>query len=477
MKCNKILAAASVIAFFVVAWGTVRADEVLDSKVGAQAVSATAPASMPTMSGVGDDSLSYYGIRLYGTIDVGYVYQTHGTPLNLNSGSGMEYSIQKNSNKSISAFAPNGLGQSNIGLKGEKELVDGLLGLFKLEAGFDPLSLRLADGPASLIDNNGISLKNQSSNGDSSRAGQIFNSAAYVGLKAKSYGTLTFGRQVTLQADSVIKYDPNTVSCAFSVIGCSSTAQGIGDKQNGRLNSSLKYSNQIGSFRVGALYQFGGKQYQLFSPDGVSGSAEELVFGGDYGSFSADLIYSHKNGAISAASLTAAQMLILPANSLSATVSDNTSYALMGKYNAGLVTVYAGYEHIRFANPSSPLPVGTIDIGGYTLSTLTQNAYTNNKILNWYWAGLKYAATPRLNLTGTYYGNSQNSYKGNGCTDAAYSSCSGTFDAESFVATYSLTKHLSTYGGAMWSQAHNGLASGYLYTSTVTIMVGGRFTF
>ncbi len=477
MQRNKILAAASVAAFFVVVGGTVRADEVSDSKLGAQAVPAAVLASAPTMSGGGDDSLSYHGITLYGTIDVGYAYQTHGTPLNLNSGSGLEYSIQKNSNNSISAFAPNGLGQSNIGLKGEMELVDGLSGLLKLEAGYNPLSLRLADGLASLVDNNGISLKNQNSNGDSSRAGQIFNSAAYVGLKEKNYGTLTFGRQVPLQADNIIKYDPNTVSCAFSVIGCSSTSQSIGNKQDGRLNSSLKYSNQIGSFRVGALYQFVGKQYQLFSPDGVSGSAGELAFGEDYGNFSADLIYSHKNGAISATSLTAAQMLTLPANSLSATVSDNTSYALMGKYNAGLVTIYAGYEYIRFANPSHPLPVGTIDIGGYTLSALTQNAYTNNRILNWYWAGLKYSATPKLNLTVAYYGNSQNSYSSNGCANATYSTCSGNFAAESFVAIYSLTKHLSAYGGAMWSQAHNGLASGYLYTSTATIMAGGRFTF
>lgn len=474
MKRNKILAAASVAAFFAVVGGSVRADEVSGSKIGAQAVPAAARASAPTG---GDDSLSYHGITLYGTIDVGYAYQTHGAPLNRNSGSGLEYSIQKNSNSSISSFAPNGLGQSNLGLKGEMELVDGLSGLLKLEAGFNPLSLRLADGPASLVDNNGISMKNQNSNGDSSRAGQMFNSAAYVGLKAKNYGTLTLGRQVPLQADNIIKYDPNTVSCAFSVIGCSSTAQGIGNKQNGRLNSSLKYSNQIGAFRVGALYQFGGKQYQFFSQDGVSGSAEELAFGGDYGNFSADLIYSHKNDAISAASLTAAQMLTLPANSLSATVSDNTSYTLVGKYNTGLVTIYAGYEHIRFANPSHSLPVGTIGIGGYTLSAMTQGAYTNNKILNWYWVGLKYSATPKLSLTVAYYGNKQNSYSGDGCANATQSSCGGNFAAESLVATYSLTRHWSAYGGAMWSQAHNGLASGYLYTSTATIMAGGRFTF
>ncbi|MGA8146881.1 MAG: porin [Gallionellaceae bacterium] len=469
MKRNKIMATASVAAFLVVS-GAVHANDVSDAVAGAQPVSIAAPASVPTVTGGSDDSLTFHGVTLYGTIDAGYAYQTHGTPFNKDYSSGLEYSIQKNSNKSISAFAPNGLGQSNIGLKGETELVDGLSGIFKLEGGFDPLSLRLANGPASLVSNNGVSPKNQSSNGDSSRAGQIFNSAAYAGVKSKDYGTLTYGRQVTLQADNVIKYDPNTVSCAFSVIGCSSTAQGIGDKQDGRLDSSLKYTESIGGVRVGVLYQFAGKQIEFLGADGVSGSAGELAVGSDFGNFSADLIVSHKNDAISAAALA------VPGNSLSATVSDNTSFALMGKYKAGAATWYAGYEHIRFANPSSPLSPGVSDVGGYTLSAVNNVAYTQNKILDWYWAGLKYAVTPKLNLTGTYYGYSQNSYSGNGCANATLTTCSGTFDAESFVATYGLTKHWSVYGGAMWSQAHNGVASGYLYTSTVTTMVGGRLT-
>jgi predicted porin len=473
LKHNRTLLAA--IATVFVVGVEVRAGEFSYTNIEAQDVPVAAPVSVATKRS--DDSLTWQGITLYGTIDVGYAYQTHGTPLNLNSGSGLEYSVQKNSNNSITTLAPNGLGQSIIGLKGESELFDGLSGLFKLESGFDPLSMRLADGPASLINNNGISLANQTSNGDSSRAGQLFNSATYVGVKSKNYGTLTFGRQVTLQADNVFKYDPNSVSCAFSVIGCSSTAQGIGDKQDGRLNSSLKYTDKIGSFRVGALYQFSGKQYEPFSSTTVSGSAEELNVGNDYGNFSADFIYSHKNDAISAASLTSAQMLTLPTNSLTATVSDNTSYAFMGKYNAGLTTLYAGYERIQFANPSHPLSVGTTNIGGYTLSALSQNTYTNHKILDWYWTGLKYSVTPKLELTGTYYGYSQNSYYGNGCADASHSSCSGTFDAESFVATYRLTRHWDIYGGAMWSQVHDGLANGYLYTSTVTAMIGGRFIF
>ncbi len=45
-----------------------------------------------------DGSLTYRGITLYGTIDMGLGYQTHGTPLNGSAGFGLEYLISKNSN-------------------------------------------------------------------------------------------------------------------------------------------------------------------------------------------------------------------------------------------------------------------------------------------------------------------------------------------------------------------------------------------
>jgi hypothetical protein len=38
-----------------------------------------------------DGSLTYHGITLYGTIDMGLAYQSHGTPLNGSAGLGLEY--------------------------------------------------------------------------------------------------------------------------------------------------------------------------------------------------------------------------------------------------------------------------------------------------------------------------------------------------------------------------------------------------
>jgi predicted porin len=424
-----------------------------------------------------DHFLSAHGITLYGTLDAGYIHQSHGVPLSRDFGPGLEYVISKNSHQPINTFAPNGLGQSAIGLEGDIPMMEGFSALFKFESGFDPLSLRLADNLASMVKNNGRSLGDQSTNADGNRAGQIFNGAAYIGVASKDYGTLTFGRQPGLLSENVLKYDPNSGSYAFSVIGYSAVAQGVGASEDARLDSSLKYSYQGETYRLGVQYQFGGKQYQLFIPDGVSGSALEIDLGGDFGPASTDLVLSHKNDAINAAPLSASQLLVNPANSLAATVSDNTSIALMGRYAIGAAQWYAAFERIAFTNPSSPLSPNTTDIGGYSLSVLTQNAYTNHRFLNIYWAGVKYSVSPQLDVTGAYYGYMQNSYAGTGCSDSSNPKCSGALNAVSLVGIYKASPHVSFYCGSMWTRVNDGLASGFLYHSNTNTMLGTRITF
>ena len=45
------------------------------------------------------------------------------------------------------------------------------------------------------------------------------------------------------------------------------------------------------------------------------------------------------------------------------------------------------------------------------------------------------------------------------------------------MSDYRFTKRLDTYAGAMFSRVSDGLASGYLHTSTIDPMVGFRFKF
>jgi predicted porin len=238
--------------------------------------------------------------------------------------------------------------------------------VFKLETFFNPQSGEISDALKSLVQNNGRSLATQNTNVDSSASGQTF-IQSYAGFSSKTFGTFTFGRQNTVLADGVAKYDPNFASQAFSLIGISGTTAGGGDTQNRRLDSSVKY---IGLFSpaegVGAHLS---AQYKFNQSTGSANTAYEVSFGGDYAGLSIDGYYSKIKDAVALSALSAAQVAGLPGlcpdpvpagescvsasptNSLAATVSDNTSYAVMGLYNMGVVKFYAGYEHIQYANP------------------------------------------------------------------------------------------------------------------------------
>jgi predicted porin len=423
-----------------------------------------------------DGSLTYHGITLYGTIDMGLGYQTHGTPLNGSAGFGLEYLISKNSNRPYFGLAPNALSASNVGLRGIEEVYPGLSVVFNLQTSFVPTSGRLSDGLASIVQNNGVPQASQTSNADSSKDGQAFNTAAYAGLSSPTYGTLTFGRQNALTLDGVLAYDPMGGSGAFSLIGFQGTTAGMGDTENARLDNSLKYRVDVGPFRAAAATQIAP------SGDG-SRNIVEGQLGVDYLGASFDAIYSHVNDAISAAPLavgftpTLAQFESAGAGLVAGTVSDNTSLMLLARYAFGPVKFYAGYENIQFANPDTPLAPGTTIVGGYSLATVNNAAFTNNKDLQVFWTGAKYAVRSDVDLVAAYYHEEQNSFEGNGCSNNSFAACSGQLDAISFLADYRFTKRFDVYAGVMFSQVANGLSNGFLNTSTIDPTVGLRFQF
>ena len=181
----------------------------MERKELTQAAESTGAGYAKDLPPVADDgSLTVHGITLFGTVDIGVTYQTHGTPLSNSAGLGLQYLISKNSNHSQFSLAPNAMSSSSIGLKGTIEIVPGVSGIFKLETAFLPTSGRLADGLGSIVQNNGVPLASQTTNADSSRNGQAFNSTAWAGLSSPTVGALTFGRQNALTLDGVIAYDP-----------------------------------------------------------------------------------------------------------------------------------------------------------------------------------------------------------------------------------------------------------------------------
>jgi predicted porin len=429
-----------------------------------------------------DDSLTFHGITLYGVIDLGLQYQTHGAPLSDFRPSGSGDIVQKNSRQSVFGVTPSNEGQSRVGLQGDEPLqVGDWSGIFRLETFFNPQSGELASSLKSITLNNGRTTANSSVDYDGSSAGQAFQTA-FVGVSSRTFGTVTFGRQLTLLTEGTVKYDPNQDANAFGLIGGSGTYQGGGTTEDKRLDSMVKYNAVFGDLvHIGALYKFNGS-------NGSANTAVQAVIGAQYAGASVDAIYSKVNDAISASTLTAAQVATLPAlgysasDSLAATVSDNTAYALMGLYTWNALKFYTGYEFIKFANPTHPLSAGFVDIGGYILAVVNDKAYTEEKNIQMYWAGVRYSVLPNLDLVGAYYGSHQGAYGTTaatvGCQTKASATCSGSLEVFSFQADYHFTKRFDGYAGAMYSGVHNGLANGYTYeTTNIDPTIGIRFKF
>lgn len=415
-------------------------------------------------------ALSWNGITLYGTIDVGVAYVSHGAPLSPTYGPGLPFTLSSYSNHPITSLAPNGLSQSRVGLSGVEALgVGDLKGVFKLETGFNPTSGRLFDGPRSLLENNGRPNNKRVTASDSSRAGQAFQGAAYAGFSSKRLGTITFGRQNSLMADDLLKYDPQLQSQAFSPIGYAGVSGGLGDTEDKILDDAVKYSVGYGPARLTVLYEFGAR-------GSVPEGSESVDLGAEFAGLSVDALYGKVRGAVAAASLNAEQNAVAP-GTLAATISDNTAYALMASYTHSRVKFYAGYEHMRYTNPQDPLPAGTVTIGGYVLSFVNNNAYSINKVLDYTWVGVRYTASARLEVSAAYYHFRQNSFAPDHCGNDTSPACSGLFHDASLVADYHWTPRFDTYAGVNYSTGSDGLVAGFIYTAAWAPMIGVRFNF
>ncbi len=436
-----------------------------------------------------DCPLTWNGITLYGTVDAGVTWESHGAPFNGMSAVGAAYLIQKYSNHPQWSLAPNGLTNSNIGVKGDEPFAPGWAFVFDLEAGFDPYSLQFSDGPHSVADEAGVPLTNANSYADSSRAGQFYNSVGYLGVSSP-YGTLTVFRQNSLTLDAVFAYDPLGASYAFSPIGWQGITCGVGDTEDCRFTTSVKYRGQFGQFRAAGLWQFGG-----YGLNNASTGAYQLQLGGDIpnladGTLSLDAIGSYVQNAVSLGLAGNTLPAVLP-QVLTATLSDDTSVMLVGKYTHGPFTLFGGYEGIRYAPPSNPYAPGAgfSDISGdfvcagcaaFNNTNINSTAFNaGDRILNVFWTGVKYTIITNVNLIGAYYHYDQPTFGAptNCSTASSSANCHGTFDALSFAADWQFEKKFDAYAGLMYSQVNGGLANGYLNRNTIDPTVGLRFRF
>ena len=310
------------------------------------------------------------------------------------------------------------MSQSRVGLQGKEPLhfMD-FSAVFKLETYFNPASGKITDALKSVTQNNGRALDAQSTNIDSSIAGQPFEQA-FVGVSSPTFGTFTFGRQNSTLADLIAKYDPQQTSYAFSLLGLSGTPAGGGDTQDRRLDDSIKYAAHFFDMvHLGLQYKSQNSSAENYATagSGEAFSATEVALGAEYAGASVDGFYTKIKDAVSVGTLSAdaadgtcRRWATRSTIRSSGTISDNASYGVMASYAFGPATVFGGFQHITYMNPSIKLAPGFDDIGGYTLAAVNNTAYAkDDKILNVYWAGARYAVTAQFTAAIAYYGEKQ----------------------------------------------------------------------
>lgn len=463
--------------------------------------------------------LTWHGITIYGAYDVGVGWVSHGLPENGYNYEG-ESLVNRNGNNSRFVIAPNNLQQTGLGIKGKIEFMADWYAVFNASTGINPQSGQLANMAATNTTNNGLPRYAYSETGDGARAGQTVNDEFYGGASSTHFGTLTFGRQRSLGTDAMLAYDPAGGAYSFSYIGYNGTMAGGGDTEDTRWDEAIKYRVAYGPVHFGAMYKFvdgSGGCYSASAtwsaatctPEQAHNSAYGFDLGGEYGKFSADVVFQHYNQAISVLNpLLGPQSLTAPyqstLNSINTNpisganligtnnteygiVTDNTAVMVAAKYTWDPLKFFAGYEHIQQFNPSNPLGIGASAQGGYLLSGVEDNNLDSPKIVQVAWTGVKYAYDIKTDITLSYYHQWQNDFRvPSACPPTSFrASCSGFLNEVSLYTDHHFTKRFDVYAGIAYSNVSGGLAIAiphrpgvpYYYNNNIAPTVGARFTF
>lgn len=467
-----------------------------------------------------DCPLTWHGITLYGTYDIGLGWVSHGLPENGYNYEG-ESLVNRNGNHSQFLIAPNNLSQTGLGIRAREEVFDDWYAVFNASTGINPQSGQLANLGATNTTNAGLPRGSYSFAGDGARAGQLLNDEFYGGLSSTQFGTLTFGRQRALGTDATLIYDPASGAYSFSFIGYNGLMAGGGDTQDTRLDEALKYRITYGPVHFGALYKFADGSGGCYSgtagftavtctPETAHNQAFGFDIGGTYAGFSADVVYQRVYQAISVVNpllgpqsktqpyqstvdsinqnqITGAN-LVPTANTEYGIITDNSAIMFAAKYVWDPFKLYAGYEHIRQTNPSNPLGIGADAQGGYVLSGVEDNNLDSPRIVQVAWTGVKYAYSSQTDITLSYYLVSQNDYRRPPtCSIAAgfRSSCSGKINELSLYTDHHFTKRFDAYAGIAYSNVSGGFGiaiphgpgTPYFASNNVAPTVGVRFAF
>lgn len=196
-------------------------------------------------------------VQLYGVLDVGVGHVTHSLSADPNYASNINpwVTVKTSVPSGVTAMFNGGAQGSRWGIRGSEDLGNGTSAIFTLESGIVVPSGRLGNVAAALASNSPTATTVSAT---SSLNGQLFSRQAWVGLRDKSLGTVTLGRNYTPEYYIVSDYDP-LFTAMFSPFGSSGVIGGGGGvSEDTRVDNSVAYKNKVGDIHFGGLYKFGG---------------------------------------------------------------------------------------------------------------------------------------------------------------------------------------------------------------------------
>jgi predicted porin len=372
-------------------------------------------------------------VQLYGLVDAGVRYETHGVSYGDDGspiGTGSKLGMTKGG----------GMTESYWGIKGNEQIGSGLKGIFQLENHFDPSSGRTWPKGAA-----------------------EFFQIAYVGVESSSLGQLTLGRQYNVVMEGITM-----------VYGSNLWAGGDQDQYanlfkpehtmmaGSKTNNMVHYGAQLGDVVVLAQYAFGEQ----------AGAASQ---GSQFG---ASVAYIPEAGPVK----LSASFLRTKDDFTNATFN---VYTAGGQLALGGLTVNAGYIENRRGNsftsfaagPFSPADLAGLGIisADQTVDPTLPGGFSKRRMT---FGGVSYRVSPALTVAANAWFTRQSGYTPD---------FDGSANQYQLIAGYFLSKRTMLYAEVDYSHYKGGLVGAQLVglnaqgpslsSSQIGTMIGMRHTF
>lgn len=386
-------------------------------------------------------------VTLYGTLDMGFGTINHAAGVDAYNSAAA--GVQPTNGTSVAKGAVTGLMGNNTvasrwGIKGVEDMGGGLKANFTLESAVQVASGAVPNGKVndSMPNTNSTTMIN----GEGSYTGALFEREATLGLEG-GFGSVKLGRQLTVNADAVGAYDPMRAGFAVSPLGFNGGYSGGGFTGEARWDSSLKYAYAMNN---GLTFKFGYKNgLQPGNTDvgrGLAASAEYNQ--GPWGMILSAvqnkdaMLFSNGGGTVATTATPSANVYV---PGLAAKVADTDAFTLGFRLTQGALTYKAGYEQIKFKNPSNSYYAGVTSFSAYGIpvNTIVTNGYDDQLTQKVYWIGANWQVSAPLELSAAYYNRKDDRAIAGNVGDAKYTS---------FMANYALSKRTKLYATANFTK-------------------------